>query len=69
MTTLKTSQYTIVATDNSKTENFHLSGPGVDKKTKVGKTGRTTWTLTLRKGSYTYRSDASAALNGSFRVG
>ena len=69
VSTLKTGQYTIVATDNSKTENFHLSGPGVDKKTRVGKTGRTTWTLTLRKGSYTYRSDASAALNGSFRVG
>ena len=69
VTTLKANQYTIVATDNSKTQNFHLTGPGVNLKTKVGKTGRTTWTLTLRKGSYTFKSDASAALSGSFRVG
>ena len=69
VTTLKANQYTIVATDNSKTQNFHLTGPGVNLKTRVGKTGRTTWTLTLRKGSYTFKSDASAALSGSFRVG
>jgi hypothetical protein len=63
-------EYTIQANDRSKSDNFHITGPGgVNKKTSVGGTGTAAWTLTFRKGTYTYRSDAKGStLEGSFKV-
>jgi NitT/TauT family transport system substrate-binding protein len=49
-------KYTVVVTDNSKTTGFQLAGPGVSKKTSVKGTGRSTWTVTLKKGKYVYSS-------------
>ncbi len=49
-------KYTIVVTDNSKTTGFQLVGPGVSKRTSVKGVGRSTWTLTLKKGKYVYSS-------------
>jgi NitT/TauT family transport system substrate-binding protein len=57
VTTLPAGSYTFVVSDTSKTQNFHFKGPGVARKTGVPGTGRTTWTLKLAKGSYTYVSD------------
>ena len=54
--TLPHGKYTIVVQDNSKTNGFRLSGPGVSKQTSVKGTGRSTWTLTLKKGKYVYNS-------------
>jgi NitT/TauT family transport system substrate-binding protein len=54
--TLPHGKYTIVVQDNSKTTGFRLSGPAVSKQTSVKGTGRSTWTLTLRKGKYVYTS-------------
>jgi hypothetical protein len=51
---LKAGKYTFVVTDASKTQSFRLAGPGVRKSTSVKGTGRSTWTLTLKKGQYTY---------------
>jgi len=59
-------QFTIA--DKSKTDNFHLTGPGVSKKTGVATTGKVTWKLTLKRGTYTYRSDAHPTLRGSFTI-
>jgi plastocyanin len=59
---------TIVVSDRSKTDNFHLSGPGVNKKTGVKTRGRATWNVTLVPGLYTYRSDKTRKLRGSFTV-
>jgi len=56
VSTLPHGKYTIVVTDNSKTTGFRLSGPGVSKQTSVKGTGRSTWTLTLKKGKYVYSS-------------
>jgi hypothetical protein len=56
VTTLPHGKYTIVVTDNSKTTGFRLSGPGVTKQTSVKGVGRSTWTLTLKKGKYVYSS-------------
>ena len=39
VTKLKAGKYTIVVRDLSSSHNFHLSGPGVNKKTSVGGTG------------------------------
>lgn|SRR5512146_629269 len=54
--------------DRSKRDNFHLSGPGVNKRTGVGFRGRVTWNLQLEPGRYTYRSDKTKKLRGSFTV-
>jgi len=58
----------ITINDRSKTDNFHLSGPGVNKKTGVKTRGKATWTVTLKPGTYTYRSDKTKKLRGSFVV-
>jgi plastocyanin len=58
----------ITVNDRSKTDNFHLSGPGVNKKTGVKTRGKVTWTVTLQPGRYTYRSDKTKKLRGGFTV-
>ncbi|MDX6423505.1 MAG: hypothetical protein QOI67_976, partial [Gaiellaceae bacterium] len=55
-------------TDASKIQNFVLTGPGVSKSTARAGTGRSTWTLTLKKGTYRFSSSARPALKRSFRV-
>jgi hypothetical protein len=54
--------------DRSATDNFHLTGPGVNRTTSRAGQATLTWRLTLRRGIYRYRSDASPTLEGSFRV-
>ena len=67
--TVKAGKHKIVISDKSSMHNFHLTGPGVNKKTSVGGTGTTTWTVTLRKGTYKYVCDPHAsAMKGSFKV-
>jgi plastocyanin len=58
----------ITVNDRSRTDNFHLTGPGVNRKTGVATRGRVTWSVTLRPGGYTYKSDKSKKLRGSFTV-
>jgi plastocyanin len=59
---------TIVINDKSRTDNFHLSGPGVNKKTGGKTRGRVSWNVTLSPGVYTYRSDKTARLRGRLTV-
>jgi NitT/TauT family transport system substrate-binding protein len=68
VTTLPAGKYTFVVTDTSKTQNFHLKGPGVNRKTTLAGTGRFTWTLTLKKGAYTYVSDTRGSKPRAIRV-
>jgi hypothetical protein len=65
---LKAGRAVVTVTDRSGTDNFHLLGPGVNKRTGVGFKGVAKWTLTLRAGTYAFRSDAHAALHGKFKV-
>jgi hypothetical protein len=37
--------------------DFHLTGPGVNKKTSVAGTGTTKWTVKLKKGTYHFVCD------------
>lgn len=60
--------YRIAVRDTSKKQNFHLSGPGVNRKTAVTRTARATWSVRLRAGKYSYRSDANRRLSGLFTV-
>ena len=59
-------RYRITVTDRSKTRNFHLVGPGVNKSTGKAFMGRVTWTLQLRAG--TYRFGADPRLTGRLAV-
>jgi NitT/TauT family transport system substrate-binding protein len=68
VTRLNSGPYTFVVTDGSRTQNFTLAGPGVKKQTAVKGTGRSTWTLTLRAGTYRYWSSARPRAKRSFRV-
>lgn len=61
-------KYKITVADTSKTQNFHLRGPGVNKLTGVKGRSKVTWTVRLKQGKYTYRSDKSRKLRGSFSV-
>jgi plastocyanin len=58
----------VTVNDRSKTDNFHLTGPGVNKKTGVKTRGKASWTVTLRPGIYTYKSDKTKKLRDSFVV-
>ena len=58
----------ITVNDRSKTDNFHLTGPGVNKKTGVKTQGKATWAVTLVPGRYSYMSDKTKKLRGSFVV-
>jgi plastocyanin len=68
--TLKAGTYKIKVEDKGSIHNFHLKGPGVDKKTGVAFMGTQTWTIKLRKGRYTYQCDPHAAtgMKGTFTV-
>jgi plastocyanin len=66
---LKAGKYKIVVKDLSNIHNFHLTGPGLNKKTGVGPKGTFTWTVTLKKGTYKYICDPHASImKGSFKV-
>jgi plastocyanin len=69
VTTLKAGKYKLVVSDRAATHNFHIVGPGLDKKTGVASTGTTTWTVTLKKGTYRYVCDPHKTfMKGSFTV-
>ena len=60
---------TSLVRDRSKKHNFHLLGPGVNRKTTVAGRGTVTWNLTLGAGKFSFRSDPQARrLKGSFTV-
>ncbi len=61
--------YRITIRDRSAAHNFHLIGPGVNRKTSVAFRGTVTWTLRLRAGTYRFVCDPHARqMRGSFRV-
>ena len=69
VTKLKAGRYVFKIDDKSNIHNFHLQGPGVDKKTSVGGTRTETWRLKLKKGKYTFVCDPHKSfMKGSFTV-
>ena len=61
--------YTITVDDKSKTQSFHLSGPGVNKKTTAKFTGKVTWKVSLKTASaYRYWSDANPSIGGTLKT-
>src|SRR5919106_2646044 len=70
VTALKPGPYRIVVRDRSARDNFHLVGPGVNRKTGLPFRGTVSWLVTLRAGGvYTYVSDSRPRrLRGAVRV-
>lgn len=68
--TIKAGTYRIKVEDKSSSHNFHLIGPGLNRKTGVSFSGETVWTIKLKPGRYTYQCDVHAAsgMKGQFRV-
>ncbi len=67
--TIKAGTYRIKIEDPSSIHNFHLIGPGVNKRTPVAGKSETVWTVRLRRGKYTFQCDPHAStMRGSFRV-
>jgi|Tabmets5t2r1_1033131.scaffolds.fasta_scaffold54039_3 plastocyanin len=62
-------RHTFVIRDRSSMHNFHLFGPGVDRRTGVAFTGRRRWSIRLRAGTYRYRCDPHrTTMRGRFAV-
>src|SRR3954465_1467577 len=55
--TMKAGTYVIAVHDLASIHDFHLTGPGVNKKTSVAGTGTTKWTVKLKKGTYHFVCD------------
>jgi len=56
--TVRGGQYRMTVRDRSRTDNFHFSGPGINRRTSILGTGTVTWSIRLTPGSYTFGSDA-----------
>jgi len=66
---LKPGKYQIKVADKSNMHNFHLKGPGVDKKTSIEGTGTASWNVTFKHGRYTFQCDAHpTTMTGHFTV-
>jgi plastocyanin len=69
VTSLKPGKYSITVRDRSNFHNFHLTGPGVNRKTAVPEVRTRAWTLTFRRGTYRFVCDPHRLdMKGSFRV-
>ena len=65
----KAGRYKLVVADKSSIHNFHLKGPGVNVATGVGAVGTKTFTITLKRGRYTFVCDPHAtSMKGSFTI-
>jgi plastocyanin len=62
-------KYTIAVSDRSRLHNFHLLGPGVNKKTAVRAKTKVTWKLKFKKGTYRFRCDPHRTImKGRFKA-
>ena len=69
VTSLPAGKYSVAVSDKSNIHNFHLKGPGVNKDSGVERIGSSTWTVTLKKGSYTFVCDPHPrTMKGTFKV-
>jgi plastocyanin len=60
--TVKHGTYVITIHDRAAIHNFHLTGPGINKKTSVPAVGTTKWTVKLKKGTYRFVCDPHIAI-------
>jgi hypothetical protein len=68
VTALEAGRYTVRVRDTSPSEDFHLLGPGVNKRTGLAFTGGRSWAVELQRGRYRYGSERPRAKAESFVV-
>jgi hypothetical protein len=56
-TRLTSGPYRLTISDRSRTRNFHLVGPGVNRRTGKPFVGTVTWNVRLVRGTYRYGND------------
>jgi hypothetical protein len=67
--TLKAGRFDVTVRDRSADHNFHLVGPGVNRRTGVAYKGTVVWKVTLRTGTLRFLCDPHAKkLRGSVKV-
>jgi plastocyanin len=68
--TIRAGTYTLKVADKSSAHNFRLKGPGINRATSVGGTGKFTWKVKLKPGTYTYQCDphATVGMRDTFKV-
>ena len=64
----KPGRYLLRITDPASYHNFHLTGPGVDKRTSVLGKSKVQWEVTLRPGRYTFVCDPHPQMVGNLLV-
>jgi hypothetical protein len=68
VSTIRRGTYWIVVSDRSRSANFHLTGPRVNRRTGARFRGTARWRVLLVRGTYRYRADFGAVGGGRFRV-
>ena len=68
LTSVRAGTHRIKIEDPSRIHNFHLRGPGVDRRTSIVGTTETVWTVKLKPGVYRFFCDPHASMRGTFRV-
>jgi plastocyanin len=69
LTSVKAGTYRIKIEDMATIHNFRLKGPGVNRGTSVRGRPEVIWTVTLKKGTYTFLCDPHAGtMRGTFKV-
>jgi plastocyanin len=67
--TVKAGTHRIKIEDKAAIHDFHLVGPGINKRTSLTGIGEVIWSLKLKPGTYRYFCDPHASMmHGSFRV-
>jgi plastocyanin len=56
-TSVPAGRYRVTVSDRSARDNFHLRGPGVDRRTGMAFRGSAMWMVRLARGTYVYGSD------------
>jgi hypothetical protein len=65
---LQQNTYRFIVRDRTTAQNFHLTGPALNLRTKVPAKTTKVWQVYLKPGTYVYRSDKSPRLRASFVV-
>jgi plastocyanin len=65
---LRPGRYVVTARDSSATDDLHLKGKSVDRKTGVAFKGKVLWKVTLKAGAYRVFSDAHPTLTRTITV-
>jgi hypothetical protein len=66
--TIRRGTFWVVVSDRSRSANFHLTGPRVNRRTTARFRGTVRWRVLLVRGVYRYRADVGAVGGGTFRV-